>query len=403
MDEEIIKEVDVDDIGQNIKPNETVEYIEVNELEPMEIEIEEAVGWTGGNGDITHASLPDKNEPDQHAIESIKGLSKMLDILSSAKDHYSPHSGFAEFRQWKSKNGGIARFVSLVSQDEKDKISGGNTFIELCDTGHLDVYGVTVANSAVCGYQKEEYRLLDLNVGNDGDIITDNNEVLNCTKVCLLGVVQVRQGALYHPNGRDAQVGDYVVPGAEGCAVYSENGVGFRVVAVGQLTGATDPQYNYRYVDIALVPQNDNVARVMAELEGTKQNLGNLSIQIGKLEDEIDKSITSVIPGINEALGDLNGAVSDTQDKLEAAQDALDAAQDISKKANEAIDTTKKEYMDAISDAQETIEQANSALADVSKGVISSNEELSKYIILDTGDVLPEDEIKTYANTNLFP
>lgn len=330
--------------------SETVDEINVEAIEEMIIDVSETTGVVTGTHVVSAHT---------HEIDDVTGLLNKLKQLGSAKGTvYSSNGGYAEFRQWKplAQNAEVGRFVGLVYQNKTDNITGGNTFIEVCD-GNTDVYGVTVGKSAFCGYQDPAYCLLE---PTDNDNSTDT---LNCAKVCLLGVVSVRQGASYD----GAKVGDYVVSDKYGCAIRSENGVGFRVVGVGQYSGASDSYWNYKYVDIALVPQNDNVARVMAELEGTKQNIGNLSIQIGKLEGDINNSITSIIPDMEEVLEDVNGAISNTQGKLDAAQAALDTAQKISSDAQTAIETAKKEYTEAISDAREAVEDANNSLADLSK------------------------------------
>lgn len=321
--------------------SETVDEISVEAVQEMTIDVSEATGVVTGTHVVSAHT---------HEIDDITNLLNKLKQLGSAEGTvYSSNGGYAEFRTWKplAQNAEVGRFVGLVYQDKADPITGGNTFIEVCD-GNTDVYGVTVGKSAFCGYQDPAYCLLE----------PTDNDALNCAKVCLLGVVSVRQGADYD----GAKVGDYVVSDKYGCAIRSENGVGFRVVGVGQLTGS-DSYWNYKYVDIALVPQNDNVARVMAELEGTKQNLGSLSIQIGKLEDDINNSIISIIPDMEEALEDVNGAISDTQDKLDSAQDALDKAQQISSDAQAAIEIANKEYKEAISNAQQAVTNANNSLS----------------------------------------
>lgn len=346
---ELEKSVDVGLFEENIETTESVAQIDIIQPEEMIIDVEEVTGVVTGMGESADHT---------HQIEQIVNLENKLITLGTTHETYSPYGGYAEFRTWKplAQNTEVGRFVGLVYQDETDEITGGNTFIEVCD-GNTDIYGVTVGKSAFCGYQDSTYCLLD---STDNDNSTDT---LSCAKVCLLGVVSVRQGVGY----TNAKVGDYVVSDSYGCAIRSKNGVGFRVVGVGQYSGASDSYWNYKYVDIALVPQNDNVARVMAELEGTKQNLGNLSIQIGKLEDDINNSITSIIPDIDKALEDVNDAISDTQTQLGDAKEALDAAQQISSQAKESIETAKKEYMQAVSDAQQAVTNANNSLSDLNK------------------------------------
>ena len=361
-------EVKVEYIEQDVEKEETIELIEVEEPEAVEIEIEESFGWTHNNGGVTHYGLADRNEPNQHTIGAIEGLRGELDFLGGVStkkgnetiyhDHYSAHGGYAEFRRWgiNSDINEVGRFVSLVYQHNNNPLKDGNTFIEVCSAEHSDVYGVTVQNSAFCGYQDENYCILKASPDR-------NEESLTYAKVCILGVVSVRQGAKY----QNAKVGDYVVPDDYGCAVLSDNEIGFRVVGVGQYSGASDPYWNYAYVDIALVPQNDNVARVMAELEGTKQGLGNLSIQIGKLENDINNATTSIIPDIEQTLDDMNDTISQTQDKLNASQKVLETAQEISQEAKDVIKQVRDDYKTAIADAQTAKQIAQDILLDVQR------------------------------------
>lgn len=334
--------VEASESDTEAKPQtETMEYIVVEEAEEIEVGVDEAFVATNG------VIMPKHT----HGIGEIERLNGILDTLGSAREYYSPSGGYAEFRQWSTSSGGeVARFVSLVYKNKTDNITGGNTFIEVCSSENKDVYGVTVGESALCGYQNKEYCILGESA--------DNSSSSNFAKVCLLGVVSVRQGANY----KNAKVGDYVVPDDNGCAVLSENGIGFRVVGVGQRSGATDDYWNFAYVNIALVPQNDNVARVMAELEGTRQDLGGLSIQIGKLENDINDSITSIIPGMNETIEDLNGIING---KLNAATEALDTAQKISSEAKQTIDQVAEDYAQAKTDAEAAKEAAQNALTDV--------------------------------------
>ena len=72
---------DIDDIIQD----EAIEYIDVQEQESYEIVIEESTGWTNRTEDVTHYDLSDRNQPDQHIIESITGLSDVLSDIQSLK------------------------------------------------------------------------------------------------------------------------------------------------------------------------------------------------------------------------------------------------------------------------------------------------------------------------------
>ena len=131
--EEIHNNAIVEDIDFGVDKKETVEYIAVDEPEEFNIEISEAVGSPStGNGN--YAALEHT-----HPISQVEELNNTLHRLSSTKDQYSTHGGFAEFRPWLKngyyqtedafKNtGGVGYFVSLVTATESN-IDGNNIYI----------------------------------------------------------------------------------------------------------------------------------------------------------------------------------------------------------------------------------------------------------------------------------
>ena len=48
----------------------TIDVVYAGPTEEIEIEVEEAIGWVSGDAG-RHYGLPDRNDPDQHIIESI--------------------------------------------------------------------------------------------------------------------------------------------------------------------------------------------------------------------------------------------------------------------------------------------------------------------------------------------
>ena len=361
--------------NSEVTQTETMDYILVEEPEELIVEVDEA--FVGDNGVI----MPEHT----HAIDEVEALGDVLDTLGSAREYYSPSGGYAEFQEWlKSghyktedyyKNtGGIGFFVSLVT--EVGNTSGGNTRIDICKKINndntveaADVYGVTVANSGFCGYQDAEYNLLD------GSKSNRNNDP-NCAKVCLLGNVKVRISSDEHKN---IQVGDYVVPNELGCAKKSDNNVGFKVISKGQIESVGNSTTAWYYVNVALVPQNDNIARVMAELEKTQINLKNLNIQLGTINGtmndmyDINVEISDKFDGIQEIVNDNTVKVDE---QLKVSQEISEIAKETVEKAEKTIQKVADDYVTAVSKADE----ARDALfgKDGEGGVLSDIEDLQK-------------------------
>lgn len=377
MDEELIivqgqedyESATVEDLSLDIEQSETVEYIEVNEPEEISIEIEETIG-SPSVGDGNYAPLEHT-----HPISEIEELSNTLHRLASAKDHHSTHGGYAEFRPWLpngyyqddkiyQNTGGLGYFVSLVTATESN-LDENNVYVDICKKKNsdgvfevTDVYGVTVANSGFYGYQDISYDSLNpasKNRANDSSY----------AKVCLLGNVQVRVTSEDH---KDIQIGDYVVPNELGYAKKSSNNVGFKVISKGQIEGVGSTITAWYYVDIALVPQNDNIARVMEDIEKTNVSLENVNIQLGNVSDFID-GMHDITIGISGKVDEFEDILNDTvNNKLPEIDEALKDAKESVDKANTTMNTVALEYADAVNkadEAKEAIYGENGVLKDI--------------------------------------
>ena len=87
--EEVVKsEVNAEDMEQSIETEESVEAVEVKTVEEIEIEVDEAVGWVGGDS-TRHYSLYGRDEADQHPIGAITGLRTELDQIEKLQIVYS--------------------------------------------------------------------------------------------------------------------------------------------------------------------------------------------------------------------------------------------------------------------------------------------------------------------------
>lgn len=380
MDEELIileveetteTDVNTTDITQTIEQEENVEYIKVDEIEELEIEIEEGIGWVGGDA-TKHYSLDGRDDPDQHKICAITGLEDKLNTLSSAKNLYAIGSGFAEFQQWKgngyykteeeyANTGGVGFFVSLVT--EIGNTSGGNLRIDICKKINgdntieaTDVYGVTVDNSGFCGNQDDKYNLLNSNsLNRAGDP--------NYAKVCLLGNVKVRVSAEEHKN---INIGDYVVPNELGYAKKSENNVGFKVTSKGQIESVSNSTTAWYYVGIALVPQNDNVARVMEELEKSNGIIKDINEQLGAVAGEVDKIIDI---GISEKFEDIDKNIENNKiaanQQFQVAQQAAQTAQSVANQAQAQASEAASKYDEATKAVGEAQAMVDDVLDDI--------------------------------------
>ena len=357
MDEEMIvveaiedkNVVDTEIIEQKIEQNETVEYIEVGELEEVEIEIDETVGYTGA-GDGNYAPLDHT-----HPINQIENLDDTLHTLASPKEYHSTNSGFAEFRQWNPNGyyksnqnlmatGGVGYFVSLT------KGTGsiyGDVYIDICqkknNDGSIsveDIYGVTVSESGFYGYQSADYDSLDSKS-------IDKSDNPNYAKVCLLGNVKVR---VTDEMLDKIKIGDFVVPNEDGYAKKADNNVGFKVISKGII------EKGWNYVSIALVPQNDNISRIMKELEGTKGSLSNVTLELDKMGNKVDDIFNTSINVSNkvDGLGNiLNETIPKVEEQVNISKETSEKAQEAIKEAKETMNAVASQYSEALNKAKD--------------------------------------------------
>ena len=331
----------------------TVEHIEVEEPQIIEIEIDEAFPSVGtNNSELRHDLLNNRDIADQHPTSAITGLDITLKKISSVRNIYAKSGGLAEFRRWSDDNPGsegrIGYFVSIVNNDGD---------IAICNKEYPDVYGVTVEQSGFCGYQNENYNYLNLD--NNSINKTDNWQY---AKVCIVGDVKVR----IDPYS-GISVGDYVLPGKDGYAEKSTSGIGFRVSSMnnGKLMNGDGVETIAHFATISLVPQNDNVARVMNELNTTNGNVGNIKIEVDNIKDQIGDIITEMggdVEGIHGEISDIGASVKEILTDYEELQEIVKQAEENISEANEEIEVVK---IEAIGRANKAAEDAAKALATV--------------------------------------
>ena len=364
MDEENIvvstSELEVESNVELFQPEDTITetFEEISTDLPSEIEI----NVTEISGVVTQEG---EGSNHIHEIEQVNGLEDALTKLSSTHEFYSQHGGYAEFRQWTEDSksyyvkhikdtlgGKIGYFVSLVGNN-------GNSYIDICNEKNHSVYGVTVRQSAFCGYQDENHDIL-----NDNSVDrTDGNQPYS--KVCLLGNVSVR--VYTEKNYNNIHIGDYVVSDEHGCAIKSENNVGFKAV----LKRIENGTYT---VVIALVPQNDNAARVMEEIAKNRVSLENISLQVGTLEGSIDNLNSSNIHLSDqfEGLEDLlKETTAEVNKQLKNSKEALDTVEQLAQDAKDAVVSMNETYVTVLGQVDGAHTKVDQALADI--GTIQDN------------------------------
>lgn len=379
MNEELIT-LQIEELNNDVVSAEevaTVEYIEIEDVEATEIEVDETTGWVGGEP-TNHYSLYGRDEPNQHKIKAITGLKDMLENLGSPRNIYTTSSGFAEFQQWKSdgyykteenyiKTNGVGLFVSLMP--ETGSLNGGNLRIDICKKIHndntvevIDVYGVTVDKSGICGNQIEEYNLFppnSLDVENNESSVLNRENDYNYAKVCLLGNVKVRVSDTEYV---DIDVGDYVVPNEVGYAQKSKNNIGFKVISKGQIESTGNTTTSWNYVTIALVPQNDNAIRIMAEIEEVKNSLKNANSQFGAMSDAVNGIYDTTV-----RVEDFEKNNASIKEQFQVVQDVADKAKEVADQAEQKMENASIKYNEAIGKAEKAEETAAGVLGTVSK------------------------------------
>jgi hypothetical protein len=328
LDENIIEtEIYIEDIEQNIESEETTEVVEVETIEEVEITVDEAIGWVGGDS-TRHYSLHGRDEPNQHPIAAITGLREELNNIEALGVVYSNKRNQANYYLWQDENvlqeNRVGYFVGICPGIEK---------IQLCDSDNA-IFGVTVDNAGFVGAQD--------------DIIRDYKYGLVVTS----GVVHVRCES-------DVVVGDYVISNNYGYATKSKSG--YKVVGVHDIDGV-------EHAEIMLITP---ISRIC-----------DLTDEVDDLSDRMDDAETNIISAMNVANAAYNkageaGNISEAAIKnaLEALDKADDAVEDVGKieevvsSANQVAVQAKAIAESAVVSAEairnEAVVTANNTLASV--------------------------------------
>lgn len=274
VDSEVAEtEIIVEESEQDVAAEVVTEAIEVELAEEIVIDVEDAVGWTGG--DIqSHYSLTGRSDADQHPIAAITGLRAELDKIEKLKTVYADKIGMANFYKW---NDGaydeFGYFVSLVPY---------TSTITICDGE--DIFGVTVDGTMVGGFVG----------GQNNEIPRDNTYAIVTTS----GLVDVRCES-------DVEAGSYVVSNAYGVATKTNSGCGYKVIAVEEKNGVT-------YAVIVL-----GVQACMTNSMG--QKIQYLSERM----DDAETNIVSAINVANQAYDKVSEVILFNQQTSDKVDDAL--------------------------------------------------------------------------------
>ena len=271
----ISTDVQIEDEEYDISTVETESAIEVVEPEVIEIEVDEAMGWVGGDSE-RHYSLLGRNDPNQHEIEAITGLREELDEIERLKTVYSDKFHVANYYEW---NGAAydeyGYFVSVVPGTSKVQICNGS-----------NIFGVSVNDAGFIGGQDVTKR--------------DNTYGLIVTS----GLVDVRCEL-------DVQAGDYVVCNTRGYAKKSGSNYGYKVLATADKSG---------------VWCGSIVLGVQADVtDAIGEELNSLTTRVGVNEKNITSAVNVANQAYNKSVEAAKSASVSAEDIKNALEDLLDA------------------------------------------------------------------------------
>lgn len=336
QEEGIDTNVTIEDEEYDVPVSDDIETVEAEMPETIEIEIEESIGWVGGDS-TRHYSLYGRDEPDQHPITAITGLREELDNIEALGVVYSDRKNQANYYLWKDGNprqeDRVGYFVRACSDINE---------VEICTTSH-DIFGVTVDDAGF--------------VGGQDDIPRD-------TKYCLVvtnGIVHVRCEST-------VDVGDYVISNAYGYATKNQNG--YKVAGIHKINGVD-------YAEITLVTPigricdlTDNVDNLNARMDDAEQNIVaaiNVANEAYKKAGEAGSVSEDAIKNALEALERADGVVEEVvkiEQNVSSSKEIAEQAKAISQSAEVAAKRAK----------DEAVSTANNALSNTGKTQDNLNE-----------------------------
>lgn len=376
-------EISVESEEPNVQTQETVEMVEVQAPEEVVIEMDESIGWVGGDN-TRHYSLAGRDEYDQHPITAITGLRHELDKIEALQPVYSNEVGSANYYKWNSgTHYDAGYFVGMVP---------GTSTITICNGS--DILGVTVESAGFIGGQDGVTLGYVNGVESSYGAMRDNSYGLVATS----GFVDVRCES-------SVVEGDYVVSNAYGIATKTDSDCGYKVIAIENKNG----------VDYAAISLGVQAC--------TTDAMGQKIRRLDERMDDADINITAAMNVANEAYNKSNesGTVSEEAvlkalEALAKAEDALGATNQMGAtlvSVNHNIAQAKAIAEGAVASAnsirQEAYEVANDALSNVND-LIEDLEPIAEwgangeYITIDTWDETNKDTTQTYyaRDTKLY-
>lgn len=335
MSETIEVEPTIKDLEAEVEAEVTAVDFETDPIEMIEIEMDEAIGWSGGDS-TSHHNLYGRDDPDQHIIESITGLREELDEIERLKTVYSDKSNIANYYKWANDNryDTYGYFVSIVPD---------STEIKLCEGP--DIFGVSVNAAAFIGGQYDV-------------VPRDSSYGLIVTS----GLVDVRCEL-------DVNVGDCVVSNAQGFAKKSDSNYGYKVLAL-----AKDETNGETYAVIALGVQADVINSLGIKLNEVKEQADtnyknimsatNVANQAYNIANKIEASNRIMSEQVGGALSTVDKVVSDVGDLSTQVSNATTSATQAQAIANIASTSAQSAALSAETAKKEAIQKAQDAIDD---------------------------------------
>ena len=308
-----------------------VEVIEVEAPQEIEVSIDQAVGWAGGD-EAYHHSLVGRNDPDQHEIEAITGLREELSALEALRTLYSDSRGAANYYEWDgSIPEGYGHFVSRVQHSLKIKVCEGSC-----------IFGVTVKNAGFVG-------------GTGSDVANSK-----CGLVATFGEVDVRCES-------DVAEGDRVVSNSRGEAVKTTTGGGYTVINVNNKQGVYYATISLGIqactVDTmgkkiqVLTKRMDNADLDIAEAMNVANQAYNKSSESGGVSEEALKKALEALVKSEETDGKVEDVYQDLVSVSTTAETARAIAEGAVSSANDIREEAKADANDALTRVNEFTEK----------------------------------------------
>lgn len=317
----------VGDEEYDVSIEQTEDDVQVESVEEIVINMEESVGWAGGDS-TRHYSLSGRDEYDQHPITAITGLRDELDDIKALNVVYSNERNKANYYLWEDENASqenrVGYFVSICSDINK---------IKVCNSDN-DIFGVTVDTAGFVGGQSDIAR--DIRYGL---VVTD-------------GLVHVRCES-------SVDIGDYVISNNYGYA--QKNQSGYRVVGRHQINGV-------ECAEIALVTPIGTICKLSNDVE-------SLNVKVEDVETDIVVAINAAHDAYNKA----GEAASVSEEVLKNALEALKKSEDTEAEVDKFLEETATSITEACNQAQERAESAAlSALSAKDEAIAKANDAWAK-------------------------